>query len=334
MIWLVIPVNREGSRGAGQWKDIQAIKSVFDGLGLSWLSFLYDGRNLNELIRAIGHNRATVVWYYSFYPEAMAEVRRQCPCVHTVLRTVNAEAFQHWLRAKKDWRHWRGVPRDIYGCLRLAWRDRQCVRLADAIAGISSWDDTHYWKWFSGCGKIQHVPYMSPWPTLCPDVKPLPWDQRENVIACLAGSRDAIGRGHVRGFAALAASPAFSSWRFVASEGFMDASRDDLPANVERLGQIDDPWAWLCRVKVVAVLSPLGYGYKTTVTDALAAGCHVLVDPRQHARLSAFEKERAISYDPMKATVPRVEDAPGYEAGINYAQQSSEACSAWREVLS
>ena len=338
MIWLIIPVAREGERGAGQWKDLQGIRLVLSAMGAEWREFRFDERNLGELIAQVGGSETAVVWYYSFWPEALEELKRRCPRVRIVLRTVNAEAFQHWIRADKDWRRLRGFPRDVYGFARLLWRDRRCCRAADALAGISPWDDAHYWSRLASRTEVKDVPYLCPWPALLPAAEPMPWAAREDGIVCLAGTRDPIGRGHVAGFAALARRPEMAGWRFASSDGFMDASGDDLPAGVERLGRIEEPWALLCRVKAVAVLSPWGSGYKTTVADALAAGCHVLVHPRQHARLAPEEQTRVLSVDPdSEADVRRLADAlsrpPAGDAADEQRAQLKRSRSAWKGVL-
>ena len=338
MIWLVIPGAREGARGSGQWKDLQGIRIVLGQLGSEWREFRFDEKNLDALIAQIGDSDATVIWYYTFWPEAMEDLKAKCPRIRIVLRTVNAEAFQHWTRADKDWRRFRGLPRDIYGGVRLLWRDRRCCRAADALAGIAAWDDDHYWSRLAGRSKVKHVPYVCPWPDLRPEVKPRPWAAREDVIACLAGTRDSIGRGHVAGLAKLARRPELSGWRFASTDGFMDASGDELPTRVERLGCIEEPWALLCRVKAVAVLSPSGYGFKTTAADAVAAGCHVLVHPRQHARLSPEERAKALSVDPgSEADICRLADAlsqpPAGDAADESRSQLERSRSAWKKVL-
>ncbi len=337
MIWLVVPENYEGARGAGQWKDLQGIRLVLGQLGAPWDEFRFAGDNVGELAARIGGSEDVAIWYYTFWPEQMEEMRARCPRVRIVLRTVNAEAFQHWTRAEKDWSRIRGLPRDVYGFLRLLVRDRRCCRAADVLAGISRWDDVHYWGWLAGRGKVRFVPYASPWPFLMPETKPLPWERRDPAIACLAGTRDTIGRGHVAGFAALARRPELSAWRFQSSDGFMDASRDDWPAGVERLGRIGEPWELLVRVRAVAVLSPLGFGCKTTVADAMAAGCHVLIHPRQHARLSPEEQARCLPVDPDSAAdVCRAAEAlsrPPPDAGSAQGEQWARGLAAWKEVL-
>lgn len=338
MIHLVVPASREGPRGAGQWKDLQGIRIVLDRLG-GFREFRFDGSNIGELAERIGEAADPVVWYYSFWPEAMEALRRRCPRVRIVLRTVNAEALQHWTRAAKDWRRLRGLPRDAYGFVRLLWRDRRCARAADALAGISPRDDQRYWSRLAGPGKVATVPYLCPWPFLLPGIRPRPWDERENLVLCLPGSRDTIGRGHVEAFARLAARPEFAAWRFAASAGFADPADDRLPEAVERLGHLAEPWEWLCRVKGVAVLSPHGHGCKTTVADALAAGCRVLMHPRQHARLAPADQQQVLPVDPdsqnrIEDIVASLAQPPREDAVAQQQFRSGQSLAAWKEVLS
>jgi len=107
-----------------------------------------------------------------------------------------------------------------------------------------------------------------------------------------------------------------------------------LPENVERIGFIVEPWVWLCRMQVVAVLSPLGRGCKTTVTDALAAGCHVWVHPRQHARLPAAERERTIPVDPdSENDVRRAVDQSQQPPKNRPYDRMADVRAAWKGVL-
>jgi len=338
MIRLLIPDGYEGRRGAGQWKDLQGIRIVLDQVGGEWRKFRFDGGNVGELAAQIGTAAEVVIWYYSFWPEAMEELKRCCPRVRVVLRAVNAEALQHWIRAPKNWRRPRGLTRDVYGVARLMWRDRRCARAADLLAGISAWDNAHYWQRLAGRDKVCLVPYFCPWPTLMPAVRPLPWEQRETDLLCLAGTRDPIGRGHVAGFVALARRPEWSGRRLAASAGLLEAPPDDWPQHVERLGRMDEPWTRLCGARAAAVLSPLGCGAKTTVTDALAAGCHVLVHPRQHGRLPPAERALAIPVDPTSAdgvrrAVACLAQPPAHHAADLQREQMERALAEWKRGL-
>jgi len=337
MIHLVVPQRFEGARGAGQWKDLQGIRQVLNRLGAAWREFVFDGNNTAPLIAAIGNGADTIVWYYSFWPEALERIRGACPRARIVLRTVNAEALQHWTRAEKDWGRWRGLPRDVYGFFRLLRRDRRCARAAHVLAGISPWDDAHYWsRW--ALEKVRTAPYVCPWPALLPEVAPRPWPEREEAILCLAGGRDAIGRGHIEGIAALARRPEFSSWRFLLSAGLTNGAADRPPERVESVGRLAEPWELLCRVKAVAVLSELGYGFKTTIADALAAGTHVLVHPRQHARLAEEDRRLTIALDAAAETgfaalAGALGRAPSYTPERAQRRQADCAERVWKDIL-
>jgi hypothetical protein len=94
-------------------------------------------------------------------------------------------------------------------------------------------------------------------------------------------------------------------WRFRVSPGVIP-SRDEtrFSSAVERMSFLDEPWDLLCEVKALAVLTPLGFGFKTTILDALAAGCHVLVHPALIKRLPDLVRKHCIEFDPdaMKCT--------------------------------
>ena len=67
---------------------------------------------------------------------------------------------------------------------------------------------------------------------------------------------------------------------------------------VEILRQCDEPWDLLCEVRALAVLTHLGFGFKTTIVDGLAAGCHVIVHPRLAPRLPKDIADLCIVCDP------------------------------------
>ena len=79
MIWLVVPTTWEGRPGAGQWKDLQGIRLVLARLGAAWKEFRFDGGNVGELAAQIGSAADVAIWYYTFWPEAMEELKRRCP---------------------------------------------------------------------------------------------------------------------------------------------------------------------------------------------------------------------------------------------------------------
>jgi hypothetical protein len=96
---------------------------------------------------------------------------------------------------------------------------------------------------------------------------------------------------------ALSGSSAFKDWRFRLSPGLLGGQEvPNLAQRVERMKELDQPWDLLCSVRALAVLTPLGFGTKTTIIDALAAGCHVLVHPVLANRLPDYLRSACIEY--------------------------------------
>lgn len=299
---LIVERERRGKYGAGQWKDIEGFCELARGLGMELELFECDEERHDSVVARCESLAATdIVLYYSFHPELLIALRRAMPATRLYVRTVNAEAFQHWQRAKVGFAPTYENIRQFYGVLRLAWRDALCKRHADALLGISEWDNRVYWRHLPGSAKVIDVPYQCPWPHIRPRVTPLDWRSRRQEVVCLAGGRDPIGSSMVRGFSrmaeALDGSSVLKGWRFRLSPGLLGGDEvPDLSKKVERMKDLDEPWDLLCCVKALAVVTPLGFGTKTTIIDALTAGCHVVVHPVLASRLPDSLRTACIEY--------------------------------------
>jgi hypothetical protein len=64
---------------------------------------------------------------------------------------------------------------------------------------------------------------------------------------------------------------------------------------------IDDIRSFLPTVRGVCLLSPLGHGFKTTIGDAIAHGCHVLVHPALARRCPAALIPAIVTVDSNRA---------------------------------
>jgi hypothetical protein len=142
----------------------------------------------------------------------------------------------------------------------------------------------------------------------------------------MAGGRDALGRTMVKGFGRLAKDylegARNGDWRFLLSPGLANTGdKESLPRGVTLMGRLEEPWDLLCSVRAVAILTPLGFGMKTTVVDGLAAGCHVIVHPTLAVRLPEEIRERCIVWSPEgKGAAERLEEelqTPPQETGVN-----------------
>jgi hypothetical protein len=181
-------------------------------------------------------------------------------------------------------------------------RDTRSRRNADTLLGISAWDNDKYWRWLPGSARVMYLPYFSPWPMLRPQVQPRPWEQRRPTIVSMGGNFDPSGLMNVANFNALAdrLSPASRErWSFQLT--WWSQWHEKVPrvsAHVEILRQCDEPWDLLCEVRSLAVLTHLGFGFKTTIVDGLAAGCHVIVHPKLARRLPEEIVELCVICDP------------------------------------
>jgi hypothetical protein len=84
----------------------------------------------------------------------------------------------------------------------------------------------------------------------------------------------------VNRFAKFAQAARKAGWplRFVAT-GDLSGWPVQITPEVELAGYVDDLPAFYRNVDAVAVLSPIGYGFKTTIADAVFNGAKVLVHP-------------------------------------------------------
>lgn len=302
MILFVIPSSFKGAYASGNWKDNTGISLLLESSGYPHKVICIEDDRYEELLDNCGRDVTDVVLYYSFWVDLLKQVRRRAPWVRLHVRTVNAEALQHWQRAQVTLLPSRRNLQAVYGAARLLLGDGSCRRHSDTLLGISEWDNQHYWSYLPGGAKVNYLPYYSPWPYLRSHVTPSAWDRRRQAVVCMAGGRDAIGRSMIAGFARLADGFAQSGdadgWELLLSPGvFENAPVKDSAGSITLLDRVDEPWDLLCSVRAVAVLTPMGYGMKTTVVDGLAAGCHVLVDSKLAKRLPLEVRRKCILID-------------------------------------
>jgi len=290
---------------AGNWKAVEANKLALSASKKSFEVVEFDETNPLEFLKHCNNNIKHLIVEYSLWPELVEEIRKKAPWIKLHIRTHNAQGFQHWHRSNFTLRPTYDNLRILYGVMRLAWRDMRCRRVADTLLGISDWDNRNYWRYLPGKARIKSLPYFSPWPYIETDISPLPWEKREQTIVCMPGARDPISTTMIQGFNILsrklsngASNP---KWRFLLTRGIMQLDKEvSLSDNVELIEDIKKPYELLCKSKAVAVITPLGFGMKTTIIDALAAGCHVLLHPKLAQRLPDGLRKLCIVYNPDK----------------------------------
>lgn len=292
--------------GAGNWKAVESSRIALRRAGMLVHEIIIDPK---DPLSSLGHalpSASHILVEYSSWPDLLLRLRKDQPGIKVHVRTHNAEAFQHYHRARE------GRKRDYMNIslwrkfLQIMWRDTRCRRAADTLLGISEWDDAHYWKFLPGKGRIQYLPYYSPWPYLRPQVDVLPWNSRNQVMVSMGGNFDPSGMANVRCYDGLAkALASFSPDKWNCQLTWWSQWNQKVPKvsrHVEIVRECQEPWDLLCQSRVLAVLTPLGFGFKTTIIDGLAAGCHVIVHPAIAERLPREVRDLCILFNPEEDT--------------------------------
>ncbi len=226
-----------------------------------------------------------------------------------------------------------------YGLFRLLRADMTVKRYADVILSISEWENRVYWNRLPGAARVEWLPYYCPEHLLpgralsleCSvldedfeagsrgvgyekdksDAGP-PKTTRRNVIACLPTSQknrkswDLVSR-----FVRLAdhLSTQHTIHYDFAITGQLDNWELPPSQHVIYTGMLDDLSALYRSTKAVCLLSPLGYGFKTTIGDAIANGCYVLSHPTLARRCPEALQPAIIPVDTSQPNT--IDDAMG-----------------------
>lgn len=234
---------------------------------------------------------------YSHYRRILSALRQSLPDAFIAVRAINIEPLQHF--DNYGWFPPRGTHWLLYGMFRLLWADVTCRRKANAIYAITEWERDRYWQWLPGQARVEWLPYFTP----DSQVSKLAGVERQDVIACIPG-----GVGHRRNrdlaqrfieFAEMARSVS-AKYQFVIT-GDLTGTDLVIPEFITQAGMVDDIAAFLRSVKAIAILSPLGYGFKTSIADALANQCYVLLHDLHYRRSPALVKDLCIPVQAINA---------------------------------
>ena len=292
----------QGWYGAGYWKDFEGRRLLCEELGISFVRTWFDPADLASAVTMVLPETTDVIVEYSVHLGLLRALRRGCPRLKLHVRAHNAEALQHLDRLPLSFWPTLENARRLYGAARLAMQDRQSALAADSVLGISSYDAVHYWSRLAGKSCLIDVPYFSPWPELRPQVAPQPWIQRKNQIICMPGGCDRFSQQQRTHFIALAEATSAAQRSHLPEFLLTDYTRETAVVSkaVRYLGAIDEPWDLLCESKALAVLTDMGYGMKTTIVDALTAGCRVFVLPGLIPRLPEVVRSFCLPLDPAE----------------------------------
>lgn len=253
---------------------------------------------------------------YSLLPRITAAVRNRFPQAFIAVRSHNLEPLQHL--DNHGWWSSRGPIWNGYAVTRLFCNDVVVKRNASAIWSISEWEAKKYWARLPGSAATDWLPYHCPTHLVNERLTPVADRKR---IACLPTTKknrkswDLVTR-----FIELAEAVGRTGdqdYEFVVTG---DLANWGLPSSqyVSYTGMIDDLQEFLNTVKCVALLSHLGYGFKTTIGDALANGSGVLIHPRLANRCPQVVQDSLIPVDTKRLSDPlgviqRIDQSVGNE---------------------
>lgn len=302
LLYAVPSFVNEQEYGGGNWKAVEANRIALGQAGIAFQQVAFDPDNPVQVLENIGPGIKVTFMEYSWWPELLAEVKTQYPGVKVIVRTHNAEAYQYFHRkivgSRREYVNlakWRQ-------CIRLARRDAHCRRVADILLGISEWDNSNYWRWLRGKASLRYLPYFSPWPYLRPHVDVRPWNLRQRSIVSMGGNFDPSGIANFTNFSRLGTKLSKmldEKWSYLLT--WWSQWHQNVPKvgeEVEIMRECREPWDLLCQSRALAVLTPFGFGFKTTVVDGLAAGCHVIIHPKLADRLPQQVRQLCLICDP------------------------------------
>jgi len=327
--------------GAGHWKDVRSRRLLWPELDFPVHTVEFD--QWSEVLGNEHVPEATdILIEYSWWPELIAQLRERNRTLRIHVRAHNAEMLQHWERSQVVWSDpYRGA-KTVYGAARILVRDIRIRLSADTILGISQWDNRHYWSRLPGRGLIRHLPYYCPWTSTDGSQQSMDWNKRSKAVLCLPGLNDPISMSIVEGFTTFAQAASregspIHDWRFELSSGLLAEREESAFSRISILAPDGDLWKRMGQVRAVAVLGRLGYGTKTTIVDAIAAGCHVLVHPTLLERLPSNVREACVRCDPESLNdVSRAAHAlmaPPVDAAHINRQIREEALGTLKEIL-
>ena len=301
MIVHIVPTGVFANTWHGSYKDTISRVRLFEQAGVEYRQIRVDEDDPGIVPATVArHPDVRFLIEYTVFPHMVKGIRREFPQSFIAVRSHNLEPLQHL--DNHGWWPRRGPLWLLYGMARLASADVTCKRYADAIYSISDWENRVYWRHLPGLARTEWLPYHCP-QHLLPDVPPASRDRRH--IACLPTSQkgrkswDLVTRflDFAQGAAALPSER--NGWEFVVTGNLTSWGLPRCP-NVRFAGLVDDLRDFLSSCRAVAILSPLGYGFKTTVADAIAHGCYVLAHPALVRRCPDVLRPAIIPFDPTR----------------------------------
>jgi hypothetical protein len=298
----LIPGRSFAATFTGTHKDILSRIEWFRDHGYCHHKIFFEDDCLSHASKVAISQAADPVFIveYSLYPMIVKEIKYLFPNSVVIIRSHNIEPLQHL--ANYGFRpKGRSLLWVLWGSVRLLWQDIMIKATAEYIASINENELKWYWNRLPGKAKPFWLPYIPPNHFKLDIAKTtIP----RNIIACMPLGSAPRDIDLVRRFVKYAAvSHALGyKYRFVITGNcnFDDVGNESL---VERIGFIDDIGKFLYTCKALCILTPMGYGFKTTMGDAFAAGVHVVAHPRIIEKAPKIYQKKLVSSDNVRKSL-------------------------------
>ena len=223
---------------------------------------------------------------YSTFPNIVKTLRKEYPQAFIAVRSHNLEPLQHF--DNYGWWPSRGPLWMAYGMGRLLRNDLIVKKYTSAIWSISDWENRVYWDRLPGKAKVEWLPYHCP-DHLLPE-KMTPASERKRIVCLPTSQKNRKSWDLVTRFITFAENMkqrTGNQYEYMVTGNLSDWGLPETNA-VQFTGMIDDLQSFLQTVRAVAMLSDKGYGFKTTIGDAIANGAAVLAHPGLARRCPEF----------------------------------------------
>ena len=282
--------NQRQNKYLGATKDIRSRTQYFEDRHFFFVEFRIAGKrrtnfagDLRKLPDKIWKRCRAVILEMTYSATAIGIIRRRAPSAVVMVRSHNAELFHrfHWAWAQKMSKP---AVRSIAHSLKNALLDFMAGVRADYILSISQWEIDNYWKFIAPPKKISYVPFYLPRIYASELEHPI---AKENLCIHFGAStlnpliKDA-SYNFIRMVKTL--GDGLPEWQFSVTGDF-HAGATERSARVRYLGSLDKPYSVLQRSKAIAILSNLGFGFKTKILEAIMAKNFVILPDDLYQRI-------------------------------------------------
>lgn len=288
----------------GSTKDIRGRTEYFSSRNLE-CDELITRRSDNSLVAALA--TVDLAAYHTciietiMSPQAIRFLRSRAPNLVVMTRSINAE-----LPHRFDWIRAGGFGSPLQWPSKAAFilsrfvRDYRCANASDYLLSISEWEVEHYWSKFTHSKKLACLPFYLP--SFYVTESALPPVKEDQCVCLMSTGQNPIIRDAAKKFA-LAVSTLGNrapGWSFVITCNTSEQSVA-MPSRVASTSVLDDPYQLLGESRAMALLSSLGYGFKTKFLEAVMCKAYILIPRGLHRRLPVAMRPFCIEVDPRSA---------------------------------